>query len=133
MNITRNLSKSLDKRTEAEIQFELAYKLKKMGFDIRLERTIVLEETFRIKKRTSRNCSIRVDILILRKDKIICVIEVKNFVNDSKINTENRQFKKYLSLGIPFVFCLSENKINSTAKAVLKIYIKSKNGNNNKS
>lgn len=126
MNLLKNLTKSLEIKTEAEIQFELAYKLKRIGFDIRLERSVVLEETFRT-TRTGRNSQIRIDILVLKNDKLICAIEVKDFKGEIRsINKDGRQFKKYLSLGIPFLYCYSENHINSSVKKVLRVYIKSK-------
>ena len=125
MKILKNLTKGIDIITEAEIQFELAYRLKRAGFTVKLERTFLLDETFRV-HRTNRNCSIRVDILVFRKDKLVCAIEVKDFKENSKVNKENRQFKKYLSLGIPFVYCLCESDINKCVKKVLKIYLKNK-------
>lgn len=113
------MNRLYDYYNEAEIQFELAKRLEKDGFEAYLERNFELKNFSRT-KRKKRVTKIRVDVVVAYLGKIICVIEVKNNLT-SDSNPKNRQLAKYKNLGYPFFFCWNYNYIDKTIDWVRKI------------
>lgn len=60
----------------------------------------------------------RFDIVIVRDELIIGIIEVKNSVR-TKINKRTRQYKKYSSYGVPLHYCLGQNYVDSTINQII--------------
>lgn len=118
------LEVNTNKITEEEIQFELAYKLKELGFNIYLERTFKLPYWVKT-KRAKIVTKIRVDIVVCLDDEIIGVIEVKNYtkkgIRESIHNPDARQLKKYKALKLPFCYCWNENYIDKSVEWVKRI------------
>lgn len=106
-----------NKRTEAEIQFELGRKILNIDplLEVYFERSFALEN-FKKTRRSGKTAQIRVDIVVVRDKTIKCVIEVKNYPNKS--STMTRQSLKYKELGYPYCFCWNENYIDETIKFV---------------
>ena len=63
---------------------------------------------------------LRADIAVLVGDYIACLIECKSRVN-GKVNKNGRQYKKYLSLGLPTIYCMSIYDVNETVSRILDI------------
>ena len=85
---------------EANIQAELYRRLKELSITCYLEYKIKL-----INCTTSRRKSLRVDLLVLKNNKIVCLIEIKSHRVKREFLSQTKQIQTYLSLGIPFILC----------------------------
>ena len=103
--------------TEADIQFELGSRLKDLGFSVFFERNFNLPDFVKT-KRSRKTTKIRVDVVVMRGDKIVGVIEVKNNLCDKK--PKGRQLSKYKSLGLPFYFCWNKDDIENSIRFILE-------------
>lgn len=102
---------------EANVQAELYSRLRNAGVNIMLEYRCAI---------SSMNSNIRMDIAVIQGKRIICAIECKSRAKNKHVNIQSRQHHKYLSIGIPFIYCLSMGEVESCYKQVIDFYFKGK-------
>ncbi len=89
---------------EANIQAEIYSRLRAIDIQCCLEYKIWIN---------SLQASSRADIVIIRDGYIIAIIEVKSRKVGSKPNKNGRQYQKYEAIGIPFIYCMCSEDIDS--------------------
>ena len=93
--------------SEATIQAELYMQLKLSGFECCLEYPIKLKDS-----------SMRADVAVFHNGYVLCLIELKSRRIGNTPNKGTRQYKKYLSTGLPFCYCMHLDEIPSVLKWV---------------
>ena len=94
---------------QAELYIKLKEKLEPLGFSVFGVVRLLGETKFGGARRQKG----RLDIGIIKKNKILCAVEVKG----RKLKGWERQRKKYLALGVPNVLlCFGKNQIAQTIK-----------------
>jgi hypothetical protein len=73
------------------------------------------------KSKELKMASSRFDLVVFKKDKAICIIEVKNGQR-TKVSTNSRQYKKYSQFGIKLVYCMNMNFVKQVAQEVLEFH-----------
>ena len=96
---------------EANVQAEIYRLLRNKGIKCCLEYRVEVPEY---------NNHLRADIAIINGDDIACLVEVKSRKN-GKINKEGRQYKKYISLGVPVIYCLSFKEVGHCVDEISKL------------
>ena len=97
---------------EANVQAEIYCQLKALNIEV------ILEYKQYVK---AMNCFMRIDVAVIQGDRLITAIECKSR-NRTRINENTRQHKKYMSLGIPFMYCLSIKDVETCCNLVKKFY-----------
>ena len=94
------------KISEAQIQAECYRRLRNLGIEVYLEYK-------------HRNC--RFDLVVVENGEIVVIVEIKNHQRhyDPARTFKTKQFKKYSSLGIPLVYCLSWDELEKTISQIL--------------
>lgn len=86
--------------------FELFYRLKQLNIDVWPE-----------VKFSNR---LRADLVVLNKNRIVCVIEAKG--NRSKgLNGKSKQAKKYRELPYPVIYCCGIQNIDQVVEVVINL------------
>ena len=94
--------------SEANIQAEVYYRLKRLGINCYLEYK-------------HEHC--RFDMVIVNDDDIIAIIEFKSRIKKiGIINTQSRQYNRYLSYGLPIIYCTCMDEVDKTVIAILKFF-----------
>jgi hypothetical protein len=96
---------------EANIQAEIYKRLKELGIES------ILEYKF-------KEFKLRADLIIIKNDEIICACEIKSWSKPREINSQGKQFQKYLKLGIPVFYCGRFEKIDYLIKEIIELYNK---------
>ena len=94
--------------SEANIQAELYNRLRLLGIKCYLE---YAHENFRF------------DMVILNKDDIIGIVEIKSRTrNIGIVNKNTRQYRKYHSYGLPVIYCTNMSEINKSIERIKALF-----------
>ncbi len=91
--------------SEATIQAELYMQLRLIGIECYLEYPIKLG-----------SCSMRADIAIAYSGVIVGLIEVKSRTSKRSPSKKTRQYNKYKEVGLPFIYCMCMEDVDSVIK-----------------
>lgn len=103
----------------AMVQCEIYSQLKHHGIISVPEHRLVIEKT---------NSAVKPDLCIIQGKRIIACVECKSKPerNLDKINENTRQHRKYVDLGIPFIYCNHMDQVEQTIKDILDFYYRGK-------
>lgn len=96
------------KFTEAKVQCELYRQLYEEGYNVYPEVIIPLPSGRKL----------RSDLVVYRGDKFVGLVEVKNNLNKKKPNPNTRQYKKYMSSGYKFFYCMNMSDVKSVINRI---------------
>jgi len=109
-------------KTEDWIKCEIYRRLVNDGYEVYPEVSYQTTlQSFRKKPRKDgkerKPQKIRVDLSVYKNGQFKCLIEIKKG-NCTKANENGRQYKKYQSLNMDFIYCINEREIEKTIEAV---------------
>lgn len=93
------------RHSEFEIQALLFSALQLLGYDVRGE---------------VKSSPCRFDLVIFRNKEAICIIEVKKWIK-KKTPSKTKQYDRYMSYGLPLVYCGHIEDIQETVRKVQEL------------
>lgn len=104
-------------KTEDWIKCEIYRRLVNDGYEVYPEVSFKTRLKSTRKGRENKFQNVRVDLVVYKDNAFKCLIEIKKG-NCTEPNKSGRQYKKYESLGMRFIYCINEGEIDKTIEAV---------------